>query len=149
MAIKRLDAVSLFNDKLTFLIPHEWIEVESDENMYQYQLPHARSGFFRVSLITGRPNGEAKKSFQNGHGNVEVTPTTGNFIAKSEKASTQDGTRIHIYYWFVSGSVLPDVIREAVFSYTVLADLVDDSETESDVKIIGQLVADARFNSPA
>jgi hypothetical protein len=150
MAIKRLDAVSLFNDKLTFLIPHEWIEVESDENMYQYQLPDARSGFFRVSLITGHgPAEKLRKSFQNGHGNVEVTPTTGNFIAKSEKASTQDGTRIHIYYWFVRGSVTPDVIPEAVFSYTVLADLVHDSETQSDVKIIGQLVADARFNSPA
>ena len=75
--------------------------------------------------------------------------TTGNFIARSEKASTQDGTRIYIYYWFVGGSVAPDVIREAVFSYTVLPDLVDDSETQSDVKIIGQLVADARFDRPA
>jgi len=133
------------------LIPHEWIEVESDENdVYQYQLPNARSGFFRVSLITGHgPAEKLRKSFQEEHGNVEVTTTTENFIAGSEKASTQDGTRIHIYYWFVGGSVAPDVIREAVFSYTVLADLVDDSETQSDVKIIGQLVADARFNRPA
>lgn len=30
-------------------------------------------------------------SFQKEHGNVEVHPTTGNFIARSEKASTQDG----------------------------------------------------------
>lgn len=30
----------------------------------------------------------------------------------------------------------PDVIREAVFSYTVLAELSADSETQSDVKII-------------
>jgi hypothetical protein len=151
MTIKRLDAVSIFNDKLTFLIPHEWIEVESDENdVYQYQLPDAASGFFRVSLITGHgPVEKLRQSFQKEHGNVEVNPTTGNFIARSEKASTQDGTRIHIHYWFVGGSVSPDVIREAVFSYTVLADLIDDSETQCDVKIIGQLVADARFNRPA
>jgi len=151
MTIKRLDAVSIFNDKLTFLIPHEWIEVESDENdVYQYQLPDATSGFFRVSLITGNgPAEKLRKSFQKEHGNVEVNPTTGNFIARSEKASTQDGTRIHIYYWFVGGSVAPNVIREAVFSYTVLADLGDDSETESDVKTIGQLVAGARFDRPA
>ena len=31
--------------------------------------------------------------------------------------------------------LLPDVIREAVFSGTVLADLVDESGTQSDVKI--------------
>ena len=151
MTIKRLDAVSIFNDKLTFLIPHEWIEVESDENdVYQYQLPDAKSGFFRISLITGHgPAEKLRKSFQKEHGNVEVNPATGNFLARSEKASTQDGTRLHIYYWFVGGSVAPDVIREAVFSYTVLADLSDDSETQSDVKIIGQLIADARFDRPA
>src|SRR5215469_9570532 len=124
MTIKRLDAVSIFNDKLRFLIPHEWIEVESDEkDMYQYQLPDAISGFFRVSLITADgPAEKLRKSFQEEHGNVEVNPTTGNLIARSEKASTQDGTRIHIYYWFVGGSVAPRVLREAVFSYTVLAD---------------------------
>ena len=148
MTIERLDALSIFNDKLTFLIPHEWIEVESDEgDVYQYQVPDATSGFFRVSLITA--NGPAEKlrqSFEKEHRNVEVNPTTGNFIARSEKALTQDGTRIHIYYWFVGGSVAPDVVREAVFSYTVLADLVDDNETQSDVKIIGQLAADARFD---
>jgi|SRR5215467_2816262 len=151
MTITRLDAVSIFNDKLTFLIPHEWIEVESNENdVYQYQLPDATSGFFRVSLITGHgPAENLRKSFQKEHGNVEVNPTTGNFIARSEKASTQDGTRIHIHYWFVGGSVGPGVIREAVFSYTVLADLVDDNETQSDLKIIGQLVADARFDRSA
>jgi hypothetical protein len=49
----------------------------------------------------------------------------------------------------VVGSVAPDVIHEAVFSYTVLAELVDDTETQSDVKIIGELVADARFGRPA
>jgi hypothetical protein len=151
MTIKRLDAVSIFNDKLTFLIPHEWIEVESDENdVYQYQLPDATSGFFRVSLITAHgPVEKLRQSFQKEHGNVEVNPTTGNFIARSEKASTQDGTRIHIHYWFVGDSVSPDMSREAVFSYTVLAELVDDSDTQSDVKIIGQLVADARFDRPA
>ena len=53
MTIGRLDAVSIFEDKLTFLIPHEWVEVESNENdVYEYQLPNATSGFFRVSLIT-------------------------------------------------------------------------------------------------
>lgn len=151
MTIKRLDAVSIFNDKLSFLIPHEWIEVESDENdVYQYQLPDATSGFFRVSLITAHgPAEKLRVNFRKNHGQVEVNPTTGDFIARSEKASTQDGTRIHIYYWFVGGSVAPDVICEAVFSYTVLAHLRDNIETQSDVKIIGELVADARFDRPA
>src|SRR5690348_712670 len=151
MTIKRLDAVSIFNNKLTFLIPHEWINVEFDENdAYQYQLSNATCGFFRVSLITGHgPAEKLRESFQKAHGNVEVNPTTGNLIARSEKVLTQDGTPIHIHYWFVGGSVGPDAICEAVFSYTVLAHLHNDSETQSDVQIIGQLVADARFEHPA
>lgn len=151
MTITRLDAVSIFNDKLSFLIPHEWIEVESDENdVYEYQLPNATSGFFRVSLITANgPVEKLRKNFENKHGNVEVNPVTGNFVARSEKTSTQDGTRIHIYYWFVAGVLTRNLIREAVFSYTVLADLVDESDNQSDIKIIGKLIADARFGSPA
>jgi hypothetical protein len=150
MTIQRLDAVSTFNDKLSFLIPHEWIEVESGEDgTYQYQLPDARSGFFRVSLITANgPAGELKKRFEEELGNVEINPVTGNFIARSEKALTQDGAPIHIYYWFVGGSLAPNAIREAVFSYTILAELVNDTDTQSDVKIIGQLAADARFDRP-
>jgi hypothetical protein len=78
-----------------------------------------------------------------------VNPVTGNFVARSEKATTQDGTRIHIYYWFVAACLGANLIREAVFSYTVLADLVDKSDNQSDIEIIGKLVADARFDSPA
>jgi hypothetical protein len=151
MTISRLDSVSIFNDKLTFLIPREWIEVESEENdFYAYQLPDATSGFFRVSLITA--NGLAEKfrqTFWNEHEDAEVNSTTGNFVARSEKASTQDGTPIHIYYWYVAGCVAADLFREAVFSYTVLADSVSEIGTQSDVEIIGQLVADARFDRPA
>jgi hypothetical protein len=151
MTINRLDAVSIFSDKLTFYIPHEWIEIESEENdVYEYQLPNATSGFFRISLITADgPAEKLRKTLAEEHGKVEVNPVTGNFVARSAKASTEDGVPIRIYYWFVGGCVAANVIREAVFSYTVLADLADESETQSDIKIIGQLVADARFNCPA
>ena len=97
-------------------------------------------------------NGPAEKLrqiFENKHGNVEVNPVTGNLVARSEKTTTQDGTRIHIYYWFVAGCVAANLIRDAVFSYTVLADLADESDNQSDIEIIEKLVADARFDSPA
>jgi len=38
-----------FDGKLTFLIPHEWIEAESgDDGMYLHQLPDSRSGVARL-----------------------------------------------------------------------------------------------------
>lgn len=152
MTISRLDAVSIFDDKLYFLIPHEWIEVESEKSdVYEYQSPNATSGFFRVSLITANgPAEKLRKTFENKHRNVEVNPMTGNLVARSEKETTQDGTQLHIYYWFVAGCVAANLIREAVFSYTILADLLDEQDNQSDdVEIIGKLVADARFNNPA
>jgi len=147
MPINRLDRVSIFNDKLTFLIPHEWIEVESDEDgTYQYQLPNAMSGFFRVSLITARgPIEELRNSLEERNDIVELNPATGNFVSRSEEVTTQDGKSIHIYYWFVAGAVATGINREAVFSYTVDDDLTDDTHTHEDLKIIGKLACDAYF----
>src|SRR5258708_14581800 len=38
---------------------------------------------------------------------MAVNKTTGNLIRRSEKETTEDGDRIHIYYWFVGGIVPP------------------------------------------
>jgi len=50
----RLDEVSVFGGKLSFLIPHDWEEDDSDaeSNTYMYRRPNADSGWFRVSLNT-------------------------------------------------------------------------------------------------
>ena len=150
---RRLDEVSIFNDKLTFLIPHEWIEVESGEDgSYLYQVADALSGWFRVSLITQNdvvnPAVRLKDLFSQDP-NVAVNKTTGNLIRRSDKETTEDGSRIHIYYWFVGSIVLPKKVCEAVFSYTVLADLTNTDETQSEVALLGQLVSEARFNPAA
>lgn len=149
-SIRRLDEVSIFGEKLTFLIPHEWVEVDDgDEGIVRYQLPKADSGWFRASLIT--TNGladpvERLSSLFDGRGPVTVNVETGNFISRTDKDVIQDGEPLHIYYWFVAGVVPPDIIREAVFSYTVLADRAQDPETGSDVRILGELLAKARFS---
>jgi hypothetical protein len=150
---RRLDEVSIFNDKLTFLIPHEWIEVESGEDgSYLYQVADAQSGWFRVSLVTQNdvvsPAVRLKDLFSQDP-NVAVNKTTGNLIRRSDKETTEDGSRIHIYYWFVGGIVPPKKVCEAVFSYTVLADLTNTDETQSKVALLGQLVSEARFNPAA
>ena len=149
--VRRLDAVSVFNAKLTFLIPHEWIQVEeADEGTHLYQAPDAQSGWFRVSLITKNdvvcPAEQLRELFSE-YANVEVNERTGNLIRRSEKDTIQEGVRLHIHYWFVGGCVLPNIVREAVFSYTVLADVANNEETQSEVKFLGQLVREARFGA--
>jgi len=149
-AARSLDEVSVFNNRLTFLIPHEWIEVESgDDGTYQYQVPDARSGWFRAPLITTKGVAKpAERLAQVFRGYDDVSKdATGNLIRRSEKDTVQDGENLHIYYWFVGGCVTPDIVCEAVFSYTVLSNLVENADTLSEVNLIGRLVSDARFNA--
>jgi hypothetical protein len=109
--IRRLDEVSIFNGKLSFLIPHEWIEAESgNSEAYLYQAPDGRSGWLRVSLITTKgvadPWERLAKLFSESE-NVTRNEVTGNLIRSSEKDTVEDGDRLHIYYWVVGGIVPP------------------------------------------
>ena len=46
-----LDEVSVFGGKLSFLLPHDWEEMETEQdNVYLYSQPKTDSGWFRVSL---------------------------------------------------------------------------------------------------
>ena len=97
--ITRLDRVSIFGDKLSFLIPHEWVET-FDDDYYVYHHPETESGWLRVTLLTVRtgdeaPAGRLKKIFESKE-NVIVEYQTGNFISISEKDSEEDGNRIHL-----------------------------------------------------
>jgi hypothetical protein len=48
----RLDRVFIFGDRLSFLIPHEWVESNESGNAYLYHSPDADSGWLRASLIS-------------------------------------------------------------------------------------------------
>lgn len=58
MITTRLDRVLIFDDKLSFLIPNDWIEGEEEPDHYLYHLPNADSGWFRVSLMTLKAPGK-------------------------------------------------------------------------------------------
>ena len=146
--ITRLDRVSIFNDKLSFLIPHEWIEILDDDD-YLYQYPEAESGWLRVSLLTVKTGEEApaprlRKIFDSKE-NVIVEHQTGNLVSTYEKDSENDGVRIHLWYWMVANVVPPNLVREAIFSYTVLIERIIEEDTKRMVKLVGQLVSQADF----
>jgi len=149
----RLDRVYIFGNKLSFLIPHEWVEQDAtDIGTYQYHEAGTDSGWFRVSLITAKPHDE-NPSERLAHRlstteEVIVDEQTGNRVCSSEKDVVESGDRIHIYYWKVINVVASDFVYEAVFSYTVSADRTNDEDTKQMVKLIGQLVSRAQFSAP-
>ena len=144
----RLDRVFTYGDKLSFLIPHEWVEFDEQEN-YLYQAPDSVSGWFRVSLITvmvknEHPSKRLEALFPKPD-SVIRDEESGNLIERWEKETEESGNRIHIYYWKVANWIFPDEVREALFSYTVLAERVGDDENERLVNLLFQLVSKAHF----
>jgi hypothetical protein len=149
--IVQLDRVFLFGDKVSFRIPHEWVESNEKDDHYLYHAPKAESGWLRVSLLTlktvsGDPRKRLKRVFSSKK-NVYREESTGNLISASEKDSEEAGASIHLYYWRVGNVVPPDQICEAVFSYTVLSKCVRDLKTRRMVELIRDLVSQAEFSA--
>ncbi len=145
----RLDEVGIFGEKIPFLIPHEWVEGDDEDNTYLYHAPETDSGWLRVSLITVNTNEPAERLqrlFADSE-DLTISEKNGNYVDRSEKSSHEDGNDIHIYYWKVANVVLPDRVLQAVFSYTILAERRDEIETQETVKLIGQLVAETIFSN--
>lgn len=147
----RLDEVTVFGGKLSFLIPHDWEEMEAEhDNVYLYSKPQADSGWFRVSLNTstvveGTPAEKLKRLFENRENSCR-NDETGNLLHSYERGSEEDGVRIHLYYWIVANVVEPNLVREAVFSYTILSERINDEETARMVRLLRQLVGRASFS---
>src|ERR1041385_1965414 len=141
----RLDEVSVFGEKLRFLIPHDWVEGESEADHYLYHMPETKSGWMRVSLITvttSTPRERLAQLFSERE-SFFISEKMGNMVEVSEKRSEEHGTPIYIYYWKVGNTILPDRVYEAVFSYTILAETMNDQETQEMVKLIEDLVSEA------
>ncbi len=154
MTTIRLDRVLPFNEKLSFLIPHEWTE-EWDTDHYLYQAPNTDSGWLRVSLITLSNPGKCTKQqlkellserAQKEAG--ELSESGDNIVAAWKQPSEENGSPICNYWWAVGHSFGPNLGREALFSYTILRERTDDAETLKTVSLISKLVADAQFNDP-
>jgi len=148
-----LDEVTVFGGKLSFLIPHNWEEMETEQdNVYLYSQPGTDSGWFRVSLNTSTgtavsdPPAERLKRVFDKRENVSRDEQTGNLIHGYERDSEEDGVKIRLYYWLVANVVEPNLVREAVFSYTVLHERINDEGTARMVGLLRQVVGRADFN---
>ena len=148
----RLDEVSIFDGKLTFLIPHDWVEGEEDDDKdtYLYRLPNTDSGWFRVSLITASANDpllKLQELFKDAP-LISRNLSTGSLIEANQKFSVDQatGSPLQIYFWKVGNIVRPGLVREAVFSYTILRDQMQEPHVQDTVRLLEQLVSQAKFS---
>ena len=148
---RRLDEVKVFDGKLTFLIPNEWVTNEEEDqsaDFYSYTSPRLPCSWFRASLITLSDVADPMERLLGlfAGRNHSVEKENGNFVARSEKASSEDGQALRVFYWAVANVVRPSVVREAVFSYTVPAEGVDGREIQREIDLIDKLVRLAQFS---
>jgi hypothetical protein len=99
--VTRLDRVSVFGNALSFLIPHDWIEGQSEDDHYLYHLPEAECGWLRVSLISikvpkGNLSGKLDEIFE-GDKHVTIEEQTGNRVCTWEKDSEEDGIPTRLF----------------------------------------------------
>ena len=154
MTTIRLDRVFPFDEKLSFLIPHDWTE-EFDTDHYLYQAPNTDSGWLRVSLITLTNPGECSKEQISELLNERAQKEAGEFHESGEnivvawkQLSEESGSPICNYWRAVGHSFGANLAREALFSYTILRERSEETETRGTVSLIGRLVADAQFADP-
>jgi hypothetical protein len=146
----RLDRVFTFADQLSFLIPHEWIEVEDEPDTYMYHAPNADSGWFRVSLITSK-NPTSKDKLRNliaERAEKEcgrVYESGDNIVVAWERLSEQDGVPICLCWWVVAHCFESGLGHEAIFSYTILRQHRQDPQTMERISLLAQLVSAAEF----
>ena len=92
----RLDEVTIFDGKLSFLILHGWDET-AEEGHYLYSHRGADSGCFRVSLNTVKAVGETsaqllKRLFE-GRKNVTHDASTGNWVSTMNETPKKKARR--------------------------------------------------------
>jgi hypothetical protein len=146
----RLDEVTVFDIKLRFLIPRQWQELETaKENFYLYSKPSDDSAWFRVSLNTCGATRESLSEIINriflGRENVRQNESTGNWVCSYKRDTVEDAVNTGLYYWIVAKVVQPELVREAVFSYTVLSERVEEVVTKEMLSLLEQIVSKADF----
>ncbi|MGA2745245.1 MAG: hypothetical protein ABSE44_11200 [Candidatus Sulfotelmatobacter sp.] len=121
-------------------------------NNYLYHAPNADSGWLRASLLTLKDtsrerlcdllNERAEK-----HGG-DFYESGGNIVVAWEQLSEEDGIPICNYWWAVAHYHSLNVAHEALFSYTIPRERLEDPETQLTLSLLAKLVADARFAEP-
>jgi len=120
------------------------------DNVFLYSHAQTDSGWFRVSLNTATavavtPAEKLKRIFENRE-NVCRDEQTGNLVHSYERDSEENGVKIHLYYWIVANVVEPNLVREAVFSYTILSERIKDEKTRKTLSLLRQIVGRASFS---
>ncbi|MGA2806812.1 MAG: hypothetical protein ABSE87_01690 [Terracidiphilus sp.] len=144
---------------VTFRIPGHWVEEYSDMEGGTFYEDRPDSGTLRLKIITMATPKELQPISaldllqvvvsQLKNENVECTTTDrkdGNAVLKYEEAGSERGRNLTVFYWVVSNPLPPRHARAATFSYTILAEQRNRSQTQYEVAMLEAEIEAAKFS---
>lgn len=139
---------------IRFSLPKHWIEKYEANGGGIFYEDKADAGTLRLSVITAKAprkidNKSARtalESFSDAKPKDIKDLINGNALATIVEQSTEDGTPITLYWWYVANAVPPQHIRIAAFSYTVATAKKQTLQTRADLKFLDESIQKARFH---
>ncbi len=136
---------------VVFSIPRDWIEEYEPEGGGMFFAEGEDTGTLRLNVTTfSSPRAitaDSAREFLATLGLPVETLQNGNALATRVTKTTDQGQKIVIYSWHLSGSLAPETIRLANFTYTVLASMTQSSATVNDLAFIEASIRHATFSS--
>ena len=152
----KMKTISYRGGIVEFRIPVSWKEEYSDTDGGAFYEDKPDSGTFRIKVITlkSAPN-------TNGNSPVQVLNSLAGSLklpqGKSEQLSENvalfqyeqsnidRGQSIKIIYWVIANTIPPSHARIVTFSYTILANQEQNSQTKEEVKMLDGEVRTSKF----
>ena len=137
-----------------FQIPKDWMEEYGPEGGGIFYGNYPDAGTLRLDIITAESpkNLGPEEPFELIRGikgvdvnNIRHLPNS-NAMASKIIHTSERGTPITMYWWYLSNFVPPKHVRLANFSYTVLTSQEHDEKTISEVRMLAKSIEQAEFH---
>jgi len=139
---------------VTFSIPKHWVETYEPDGGGMFYEDAPGTGTLRLNVITAKSPKplSSDAAYQELAAMKAINPKSverlanGNALATEIRHATEQGQGITLFWWYVSNPVLPDHIRMANFSYTVLTNQESSKETQGEVQLLTESIKKAAFH---
>jgi hypothetical protein len=149
----RLDRVYTYEDQVSFLIPHEWEEIDDADDHYCYEEPGDEGGigWLRVSLICTKGDGCAQREThrlkQDGNAEGRQFWAKGeNLVQHWREFSEREGDPLCNHYWSVTRAFPPNEVKKVVFTYTVPSQRIHEIRTQQIISLLSEKLSESAFS---
>lgn len=140
-----------------FRIPADWIEDQEDDGAGVYYADDDESGTLRIGVMTFRhePPIDHQTVVEMTHergaepGYRAEVLESGNCMLFHAEEGEEDGERILLFVWEIVRFQDPDIMRVAVFTYTILADQRYEKRFQEEVEMLNAQLSRTEFGPPS